>query len=121
MYYDDKKPDYTVDVLGTPYSIYINVPEDEDELLKSCVGYCDKTIKRIAVVAHDKECSLAEYAEYQKYLIRHELIHAFLFESGIGCDTVWDIVGQEHPEHMVEWIGMQFPKLLKVFQEVGAL
>ena len=121
MYYDNLKPDCTVDVLGTQYSIYLNVPEDEDEVLKACAGYCDKTVKRIAVVAKDKECNLGNHTEYQKYLIRHELIHAFLFESGIGGDTVWDIDGQEHPEHMVEWIGMQFPKLLKAFQEVGVI
>lgn len=41
--------------------------------------------------------------------------------TGISGDTLWDIDGQEHPEHMVEWIAMQFPKMVKAFQAVGAL
>lgn len=49
------------------------------------------------------------------------MIHAFLFESGIAGCTKWDISGEDHPEHMVEWVGMQFPKLLEAFRAAGAI
>lgn len=120
MNYNEVKPDKVINVLGTQYGIYLDVPDSEDKLLLSCEGYCDKTTKRI-VVRRGDDCNLGDAAEYHKYVVRHELIHAFLFESGIGGDTIWDIEGQEHPEHMVEWVGMQFPKLIKAFQEAGVL
>lgn len=121
MSYYDKAPTRVVDVLGTEYKLYLDVPESEDSILQECTGYCDKTIKRISVVDKSGESNLGDWMEYRKTVIRHELIHAFLFESGIGADCKWDIPGDEHPEHMVEWISMQFPKMLKAFQTVGAL
>ena len=121
MYYEDREADARVNVLGTEYEIYLNVPEDVDATLKVCQGYCDKTTKRVCVGKLGEECNLGNPTEYVKYVIRHELIHAFLFESGIGGDTVWDIDGEEHPEHMVEWIGMQFPKIMKAYQELGVV
>ena len=121
MYYDEHKADCTVNVLGTEYEIWLNVPEDEDKTLEQCSGYCDKTTKRVIVARLGEDCNLGNTTEYVKYVIRHELVHAFLFESGISGDTTWDIEGQEHPEHMVEWIAMQFPKLLKAYQEAGVL
>ena len=120
MNYSETKPDVIVSVLGTNYGIYLDVSEDDDETLKECAGYCDKTTKRICV-GRQMNSNLGDYSEYRKYIIRHELIHAFLFESGIGADTTWDIEGQEHPEHMVEWVSMQFPKMVKAFQEAGVL
>lgn len=119
MYYDETKPDAVVSVLGTDYSIYLNVPVDADERTRNLSGFCDKTSKRI-VISKITDTNLDEPTEYGKYVIRHELIHAFLFESGISGDTTWD-TGEEHPEHMVEWIGMQFPKMMKVFEELGVL
>lgn len=120
-WYTEHKPDAGVMVLGQEYVIYMNVPSEEDYVLESCAGYCDKTERRIVIGKLSSACNLANPMQYIKYILRHEIIHAFLFESGIGGDTTWDIDGEEHPEHMVEWIGMQFPKLLKAFQEVDAL
>ena len=121
MYYDEHKPDLVVNVLGTEYEVYLDVADEDDKVLEMLSGYCDKTTKRIIVAKPGCECNLGNVKEYLKYILRHELVHAFLFESGISGDTVWDINGQEHPEHMVEWIAMQFPKILRAFQEVDAL
>ncbi|HJA90843.1 MAG TPA: hypothetical protein H9948_08655 [Candidatus Jeotgalibaca merdavium] len=48
--------------------------------------------------------------------IRHELIHVFLFESGLGENSQW-----AQNEEMVDWFARQFPKLLKAFQAVSAI
>lgn len=120
-YYSGRKPDKVVNVLGTFYAIYEDVSSNDDATLKTCDGWCDKTTKRIAVAKVSDKCNLGDAGEYSKYILRHELIHAFLFESGIGMDTIWDIDGQEHPEHMVEWVAMQFGKIYKAFNEAGAL
>ena len=119
-YFDEHEPTMRVDVLGSEYVIYTNVSPEDDPILLDCGGYCDKTTRRIVII-EPADTNLGDWHEYEKTCIRHELVHAFLFESGIGGDTLWDIEGQEHPEHMVEWIAMQFPKMVKAFQAVGAL
>ena len=53
--------------------------------------------------------------KYKNSVKRHELIHAFLYESGL------DACSWANNEEMVDWIAIQFPKLFKAFQEVGCL
>ena len=120
-YYDRTGATCVVSVLGTDYRIFLDVPEAEDPILKECSGYCDKTSHRIAVCAKGPDANLDDDLQYRKQILRHELIHAFLFESGLGGDAAWHIRGQEHPEQTVDWIAQQFPKMLKAFQQVGAL
>ena len=120
-YYDVTPATCIANVLGTEYKIYLDVPEDADSFLDTCNGYCDKTVKRIVVVAERAENELADWGAFRRLCLRHELIHAFLYESGHDANTQWDIPGDEHPEQMVEWVAVQFPKMLKVFQQVGAL
>ena len=52
----------------------------------------------------------------EKKNFRHEIIHAFLDESGLAENSSW---AQE--EEMVDWFAKQFPKLLSAFQEVNAV
>ena len=120
-YYDETRPNYVLNVLGTDYSIFLNVPEEEDPYLKQCCGYCDKSVKRIAVMAEAPESELADWNEYAKGCLRHELIHAFMYESGIDGNCTFDIPGEEHPEFIVQWIATQFPKLLKAFEGTKCL
>ena len=109
-YYDNKAATCKVSVLGTEYSLYLDVPPENDPLLEDMNGYCDKTVRRIVVADRAKDSDLADWMDYRKSVMRHELSHAFLFESGLGCDSVWHVAGQEHPEQTVDWIARQFPK-----------
>ena len=120
-YYESTKPTYTVNILGTQYDVYDNVCEENDSFFETCSGYCDKTAKRIAVMAEPKDSELADWPVYHKECMRHEIIHAFLHESGIDVNCKFDVLGEEHPEHLVAWIAIQYPKMLKVFQEVNAM
>lgn len=120
-YYDTHHHTCQVSVLGTEYHIWLDVPESEDDVLKECSGYCDKTSHRIAICEKEKDANLDDYMAYRKQVMRHEIIHAFLFESGLGADAAWYVVGQEHPEQTVDWLARQFPKMIKAFQTVGAL
>ena len=107
----------TVNVLGTEYTIEIRTAE-EDAFIKECDGYTDKTTKTIVVTALPSDNELDDFASYQKKVIRHEIIHAFLFESGLHeCWTHKD----GHDETYVDWVAVQFPKLLKAFEEADAL
>ncbi len=76
--------DKTVDVLGVPYTI-INGDKGKDAALENVIGYCDHTIKTCVIDTPLKTSnSVADLETYRKQVIRHELIHAFLFESGLG-------------------------------------
>ena len=120
-YYDSHVPTCHVNVLGTDYSIYLDVPESEDMILSDSDGYCDKTSHKIVICAPAENADLDDFGEYRRKVMRHEIIHAFLFESGMGSSTVWYVGGQEHPEQTVDWLAVQFPKMLDAFRSVGAL
>ena len=58
-----------------------------------------------------EEIEIEDVAKYRKQVIRHELIHAFLCESGLHENCKW------HNEEMVDWLAIQAPKLQKIFKE----
>lgn len=108
---------HRINILGTEYEV-IETNEVEDKTLKGCDGYCDTSIKKCVV---DEMCPTEGARQkknmqyYKKAVIRHELIHAILFESGL------DVCSWAQNEEMVDWIAIQFPKLLKTFQECDCL
>lgn len=106
----------TVNVLGTKYSIHYKSPS-EDKFLQECDGYCDKSSKKIVVTTENLE--LENFVEYQKKCLRHEIVHAFMYESGLAENWEHKNFGQE--ETVVDWVAIQFPKLLEIFKKVGAL
>lgn len=107
-----------VNILGTEYTIEI-LSAAEDDYLKRCDGYCDKTTKRIVVKEEDDDSELGNFEVYKKVCLRHEIIHAFLFESGLHQNFKHDTWG--HDETMIDWVATQFPKLLKVFEQADCL
>lgn len=110
----------TVHILGTEYKVQYHTSK-EDDLIKECDGYCDKTSHTIVVSKKPATCDLDDYTVYQKKVLRHEIIHAFLFESGFQAEVNWLAKDQEHPEMMVDWFAIQFPKMIEAFKEADAL
>lgn len=108
----------TVNILGTEYTVY-KKPRQEDENLAQCDGYCDKTTHVIVVTTPDNDSDLGDFTVYQKKILRHEIIHAFLFESGLHENWKHDTFG--HDETYVDWIAAQFPKMLEVFKGVDCI
>lgn len=110
-----------ISVLGTEYKVEYKT-EEEDKLLKKCDGYCDKTSKEIVILKiNDENCELHNIDWYSKKVLRHELIHAFMFESGMHECTKWETDSGGHNEQIVDWFAVQSPKILKVFEEVGCI
>ncbi len=80
-----------VSVLGTIYEIKYGTCEEYKEL-NEMDGFTDTSTHTIIV----DDMSLAEgqigckgnLLEYRKEVIRHELIHAFLHESGLANNTL---------------------------------
>ena len=107
-----------INVLGTEYTIS-EASETEDAFLKKCDGYCDKTSKAIVIKKKDDESELSDFDVYKKKVIRHEIIHAFLFESGLHENFKHEEWG--HDETTIDWFAVQFPKILQAFKEADAL
>jgi hypothetical protein len=85
------------------------------------VGYFDSSKGWIIVkILEPDERSLCDLDKYQKEVLRHEIIHAFLYESGLdacaGPAESW-----ASNEEMVDWFAIQSPKIFRVFQEQGLM
>lgn len=105
-----------ISILGTEYDIDKRRVED-DILLESRDGYCDNTTKSIITCILRPELGSSVDVESEtKRLLRHEIIHAFMYESGLDENSKWGT-----DEELVDWIAIQFPKIFKVFQEVGCI
>ena len=102
-------------VLGTEYDIEIISERDATMVALDAEGYTDYSIKMIRVrdVTQNKGPEQQQNRDaYLDLIIRHELIHDFLYESGI------DFGMQFHNEELVDWLAMQFPKMTEVFDEM---
>lgn len=104
-----------VNVLGEEYKINTEALIGEDEYLNEVCAYCDSSIKEIVVARFNTDTvgSLKNMKSHEDKVIRHEIIHAFLNESGLGENSDW-----ARNEEMVDFFARQFPKMLKVFESL---
>lgn len=116
-----------INVLGTPYKITVK-KYNEDEAFERCsfCGYCDGYSKEIVV------CDMSTYKGWenepekiiiaaQKETLRHEIIHAFLNESGLSCNRHQTQFSWAKDEEIVDWIAIQGVKIYKAWTEAGAV
>lgn len=104
-----------VTVLGTEYQIIRNATVSEYPILESQAdGFCDFSTKKI-VISEMKpdDYSMKNLEIYEEKVIRHELVHAFMYESGLDVNSEW---GRD--ETLIDWIAIQFPKMAKLFNEI---
>lgn len=112
-----------INILGTTYKVYLNVPCSKDPNLDGVFGYTSFHGKKI-VVADVKTIPGWEDADEEVAFdtfagtVRHEVIHAYLMESGLnGSANAVDCWARN--EEMVDWFAIQMPKLVKTFCELG--
>ena len=107
-----------VNVLGTDYEIEVK-NRQEDSLLESSYGYTDTSVKKIVVFGPagetDADC-VADLEYHQQQVIRHELVHATLYESGLDDSSYW-----ARNEELIDWIAIQMPKMARAMVSAGAL
>lgn len=110
--------DRTVDILGVKYTIKERSLK-ENPMLENCDGYCDWTSKEI-VVEREMEGTLYDMEVYIRKVLRHEIVHAFLFESGLAeASSAADAWAKN--EEMVDWLARQGEKICKAWEDAGAL
>jgi len=110
--------DREINILGTKWTIK-EQSKIENELLDCRDGYTDWTTKEI-VIAREQDGNLSDMEAYIREVLRHEIVHAFLFESGLAeCSSQSYVWAQN--EEMVDWIARQGQKIYKAWLEAGAL
>ena len=107
---------YKISILGTPYTVRLR--GSEDEKLEHSDGYCDWTTKTIVVRSDIPELpeTVGNLSIYKQKVLRHEIVHAFLFESGLTENSYWAV-----NEELVDWIAMQFDKIDKAFHQADTI
>ena len=107
-----------INVLGRPYAVTVS-NDGEEKRLTGCDGFCDETSAEIYAENYAKAvsdpCRKADLSVQTKKVIRHEIVHAFLFESGLSDNSPW-----AQDEEMVDWIAIQGPKMYAAWREAGA-
>lgn len=105
-----------VNVLGQDYEI-LHQTEADNKKLKTCDGLCETYAKKIVINDFEITQDTIENVDaYKCKNIRHEIIHAFLHESGLDSNTDW-----ARNEEIVDWIAIQMPKIFKAMQETKCL
>lgn len=117
----------TVNVLGQPYEIIRKRYEEDEAFARSSIdGYQDGYNHIIVVCdmhthplwSHEDESAIQEC---HKQTLRHEIVHAFLDESGLTFSTCVFDRGWAKNEEMVDWIAWQGPKIYQAWKEAGAV
>lgn len=116
-----------VDILGSKYAVY-RVRSSENEYMERMHygGLCCASDRKIyildlATVEDWKDEREEVRKSSEACTLRHEIIHAFLNESGLQWNAAASDQSWAKNEEMVDWIAIQFPKIFKVYQELGCL
>ena len=82
-------------------------------------GYVDFSTKRITVGVFEYSTdSVRDLETYTRKVMRHEIVHAFLRESGIWNNS-HSTKSWATDEELTDWIAIQSPKLHRAFKEAG--
>lgn len=114
--------DCKVNILGTEYSIFFRNEKDDELLNGKCRdGYTDHSTHEIIVCNKKDDCELRDYENWKRVVLRHELMHAFLFESGLDSSSTAQYIAWADNEEMVDWFAIQSPKIFEVFKKLELL
>lgn len=106
-------PSFKVNVLGQDYNVIFK-PYDKDVVLNENLGYCDFYSKEIVVRANHPQSLLSNPNEdlIMLHTIRHEITHAFMFESGLDGSSEY-----ARNEELIDWIAIQIPKMVNTMTD----
>ena len=114
----DKKV-VVVNILGTEYSIHKQSAKENPKLEDNdgiCEQYSKEIILNILEEEKQDEMCVENVEELEKKTLRHEIIHAYLGESGLRSSSEW-----AENEEMVDWFAIQLPKIFETFKELDVI
>lgn len=111
----------TVNILGTKYAIKYAKASDDSNIGNGVDAYCDWTGKKIVLQdPEEADGNLADMDAYWRKTLRHEIIHAFLFESGLAQNSFQTDAWAQN-EEMIDWLAFMGPKIINAWEEAGCL
>ena len=116
-----------VNILGSEYSIEV---QDYDAYPafkeRSCDGFCLEETRQIILCdmrtwpGREKESEV--YVDHSMcHTLRHEIVHAFFYESGLSDSSAKYDGGWAKFEEMIDWLAIQGPKLYAAWKAAEAL
>ena len=111
---------YNLDILGSKWQLKV-IPRESDPMFESVDGYTDRSTKTMFVAdgTFNDVDDLQNFEAYMKEVKRHEIVHSFLYESGLAQNMYHAPYG--HDEMCIDWFAIQIPKMLKAFEKAEAL
>ena len=111
-----------IDILGSTYEI-VKKDYSKDELFEknSWVGYCGEFDKQIVICdlkTHPswKDDSENTIRQSEIATMRHEIVHAFLNESGLSWCSLDYSSGWAKNEEMIDWFAIQGEKIFNAWK-----
>ncbi|MFA9376239.1 MAG: hypothetical protein ACERKZ_05720 [Lachnotalea sp.] len=106
-----------VSILGTEYEIKRTSEEEYPKLKKlEANGLAELYSKQLIInddVDDGSESCFEKIELFKNKVTRHEIIHAFLYESGA--------INYCNDEKLVDLLAVQIPKMIKVFKETECI
>lgn len=108
----------TISVLGSDWTIKEGNDSELPEV-KHQLGCCDWTSRTIYINTNEKYLNKMDSPwRVREATYRHEIIHAFLYEAGLG-DSANDADCWSTNEEMVDWFAYQWPKIQEIFEKLN--
>lgn len=109
-----------INILGTNYEVIFK-SIDEEPRLKENWGFTDFHTKEIYIandIEKETENSCKNLIDFKNKVMRHEILHAFLYESGLRENSNSTVAWAEN-EEMIDWFAIQIPKIVEVYKELN--
>ena len=107
-------------VMGTDFDITYTTEED-DPTIKGKSGVCYSLLHKIKIdqwiYLDDADGSVSETEKASKLLsllaiLRHEVMHAFFFQSGLDTQCSFAV-----DEMLIDWLSLKMPEIVDVMNE----
>lgn len=105
-----------INILGQNYLIVFE-DENKNEKLNENAGLTEVCAKKIVIKDFKNHpMNLDNFSDYVNTTLRHEIIHAFLYESGLCECSKW-----ARNEEMVDFFAIQIGKMQKLMQSLDII
>lgn len=120
-----------INILGTEYTVDKRTYDEDKSFEQKCInGYIDTDTKTIVymdmstkpeMIRSSLHNDLHKCESIENSILRHEIIHAFLHESGLDSSSLNPELPWALNEEMTDWFAIQSPKIYNIFKELMLL
>lgn len=103
-------------ILGQDYEVIVLDDLSEDAPVEGAISYIDIYKKKIFFSTFIQEYNSHE--SFLKRVITHEILHAFMFESGLDMQTIDASTPWALNEEIIDWFAIQLPKINLVVRSI---